>query len=154
VVGARRENQTVRTTSSRLAVVIALLGTLTAGCDSGGASITGATSPQLRHPKATLSTRLQVTYFPRGPAATARDRWTLTCSPAGGNHPRRTLACAELAAHPHALAPARRACRFASVRSSPQALVTGTHRGATVDRLFRPACDPEWTSLHALLRAR
>jgi Subtilisin inhibitor-like len=145
----------VRATTGRITAAIALLGILAAGCDSGGASTGGATSAApSRHPKATPATRLQVTYFPGGPAAAARDRWTLTCSPTGGDHPRRALACAELAAHPRALAPARRACRFLGVRGAPQALVSGTQRGAAVRRLFRPACDPEWTSLHALLRAR
>jgi hypothetical protein len=155
VVGLGREDQAVRTASRRVLAAIALVGILLAGCDSGGAAPTGGTgTASSGHLKPTAATRLQVTYFPHGVAATGRDRWTLTCEPTGGGHPRRALACAELAAHPHALAPARRACRFAAIRGAPQALVSGTQRGATVRRLFRPACDPEWTSLHVLLRGR
>ena len=97
--------------------------------------------------------RLRITYEPHG-TAVGRRRWTLTCAPTGGDHPRRAAACAEIAAHPHALTPARRACRYAAVRGAPEALVVGTDRGVAVRRGFRPGCDPEWATLHALLRAR
>jgi hypothetical protein len=142
----------VRTASRGALATIALLAVIAAGCDSGGAS-SGASMGTTAPPRRAAATRLEVTYYPHGSAKPAH-RWALTCSPTGGDHPRRTQACAELAAHPHALGPARRACRFAAVRGAPQALVSGTHRGAHVNHLFRPGCDPEWTSLHALLRGR
>ncbi len=148
------DGETVRQTLAPVIATIALLGVMAAGCDSGGASTTGSASTAPPRQRSTPAIRLQVTYFPRGSTAAARNRWTLTCSPSGGDHPRRALACAELAAHPHALNPPSRACRFAAVRGAPQALVSGTDRGAVVRRLFRPACDPDWTSLHALLRGR
>jgi hypothetical protein len=141
----------VRSAAGRVAGGITLLAAVAAGCGSGDGSSTAATRPAPPRVAPAGVTSLRVTYFPHGSGGTERHNWSLKCSPTGGNHPLRGLACAELAAHAHALAPARRACRFLAVRTAAQALVAGTNRGIAVHRLFRPGCDSEWTSLHALL---
>jgi hypothetical protein len=127
-----------------------VLSALTMGCDTGGATTSGTSGRAAPPPVA----RLTVTYYPHGAASAAHHRWRLTCRPTGGDHPRRALACAELAAHPAALAPPRRPCPLLEIRGAPQTLVTGTVRGRPVRHLFRPGCEAAWTSLHALLRGR
>ena len=136
----------------RATLIGVVLGALGAGCGSGGASTSAGQggNPTPRAPSA----RLSITYLPHGTASPAREQWTLTCRPTGGDHPRRAQACAELAAHPSALGPVRRPCPLLEVRGAPQTLVTGTVSRQPVRHLFRPACEPAWASLHALLRGR
>jgi Subtilisin inhibitor-like len=136
----------------RGALGAAAISVLAVGCGSSSSSAgqDRASSGAARAPRA----RLTVTYFPHGTATSARERWRLTCRPTGGDHPRRALACAELAAHPSALGPARRPCPLLEVRGAPQALVSGTVGGRAMQHVFRPSCDPAWSSLHALLRGR
>src|SRR5436853_2584495 len=49
-------------------------------------------SPSAPDPK----TKLLVTYWPHGDGAGGKLVWTLTCQPAGGDHPHAHVACAEL----------------------------------------------------------
>lgn len=105
---------------------------------------------------------LSVTYWPHGQHQGAASRWSLTCAPPGGSHPRASEACSELAAHAALLGPAKRPCVLARTRSSgsalllrrgtPEAFVTGTYGSQQINRLVRPPCDPAaWAQLHALL---
>ncbi len=76
-------------------------------------------------------TRLTVTAreSPTAPAQT----WTLTCDPAGGNHPDPVAACAALAAaaDPFAPTPPDQACTM--IDGGPQtATIVGTYRGVSV----------------------
>ena len=141
-------------------LAVGLVAVATSGCGSNGKSAATPTPSTASQPPTTATTtpgpaaRLRITYFPHGSASAARTTWTLTCAPPGGNHPRPAVACAELAGKPHALDPPHRPCPLALVRGSPQALVSGTYRGVAIDRMLRPACDPGWTSLHALLSGR
>jgi hypothetical protein len=83
------------------------------------------------------------------------ESWTLTCSPAGGTHPRPLLACAELAAHPGSLLGALRPCPLFIVRGAPQAQVVGRFRGVRVSRTFRPGCGGEYFKpMHAFFTGR
>ena len=79
--------------------------------------------------------------------------WSLRCHPLGGDHPRRSAACREIARSPQALGRAKHACLTRAPPRSPAAMITGTFRDRTVDRLYRPGCD-DWQTLHIVLTGR
>jgi hypothetical protein len=111
-----------------------------AACGSGS----GGTSAH--QPAASLT----IAYSPGGPGLPGRE-WTLTCGPAGGNHPHRAQACRELGTHGNLLSPPERPCTLLLRRNSPQSLVRGRIGIRGVDRLVRPGCDAAWHALHALV---
>jgi hypothetical protein len=94
---------------------------------------------------------LQITYWPHGAASVQPKRWRLDCGPARGTHPHPRAACRELARHPGALSPAKRACPIASVRTAAHATVVGTIDGRAINRSFRAGCGDAFRRLPVLL---
>ena len=95
-----------------------------AGC--GGESVTD----QVRSDGA--ATELVVEVVAREGAAA--QRWTLTCDPAGGDHPDPEAACRDLAAADAPFAPLPTDLICTEQYGGPQtARITGTHRGEPVD---------------------
>lgn len=81
--------------------------------------------------------------------------WTLTCDPAGGDHPDPATACQVLADHTAALQPVRQGVSCTQVFGGPEtATVTGTYRGEAVNARFarNNGCETtRWTDLTGLL---
>ena len=95
-----------------------------AGCSSGADTIASTSS-------AAPVTALQVEVVP-SPGAAPR-RWTLTCSPTGGDHPRAADACESLAEQRAPLAPLEQDRACTELYGGPQtAQVRGTYRGEQV----------------------
>lgn len=81
--------------------------------------------------------------------------WTLTCAPAGGNHPDPKAACAALQAHEEALQPVPpdRACTE-QYGGPDRATITGTWRGKPVNSILSRTNGCEigrWDALAGLL---
>ena len=105
----------------RLVLLVPL--SLLVGC---GGSDSVSTSP----PGPTTS--LQVVHSSDDGAAP--QRWTLTCEPAGGDHPDAEAACRDLAAEPEPFAPIPADAVCTEIYGGPQtATVRGTYRGSPVD---------------------
>ncbi len=90
------------------------------------------------------------------PGGGARSTWTLTCDPAGGNHPSPAQACASLASRGEsALAPVKRDQMCTQIFGGEQtATISGTWRGEPVTAMLSRAngCEIErWDSLKGLL---
>jgi hypothetical protein len=85
-----------------------------------------------------------------------RSTWTLTCQPAGGDHPDPAKACGVLGANgPKAFRPVTPGTSCSQVYGGPQkALVRGTWRGAAVSTQFtlENGCEiSRWNMLLGLL---
>jgi|SRR5947209_1624632 len=130
-------------------------------CGSSKPAATTHSSPPAQPPHGAKAS-LSVTYWPHGQQEGGASRWSLTCAPPGGSHPRPSEACSELAAHASLLAPAKRPCVLAQSRGggsalllrrgTPEAIVAGSYGGRRIVRLVRPPCDPAaWAQLHVLL---
>lgn len=124
-------------------VLLPLLLLVLAACASGGADTVAGAS----------RTELVIEYSPDRGAPVQRQ--TLTCDPAGGDHPDPERACADLAAaqEPFASLPSDTVCT--QVFGGPQtATVTGTYRGEQV-RLELSRSDgcriAQWDRLGAVL---
>ena len=82
-------------------------------------------------------------------------RWTLTCAPAGGDHPDPEAACRALAAAPEPFAPVPADALCTQQYGGPQtATVRGTYRGQPVDLALSrvDGCRiAQWDALRALL---
>jgi hypothetical protein len=86
---------------------------------------------------ALAATVLQVTVWPQGLSGDS-ERWTLRCSPTGGNHPRAAAACRTLARLQAPFAPVPRDAVCTEIYGGPAvARVTGTHRGRRVWATFQ-----------------
>jgi hypothetical protein len=103
-------------------------------------------------------TRLTITYLEDAGRPAQRTRWTVSCDPTGGTHPRRAAACRELARVGWAAfrpVPAATAC--AQIYGGPQvAIVSGRVGGRRVwARLTRAdGCQiARWELLPSLLPA-
>jgi hypothetical protein len=95
------------------------------------------------------TTSLKVTYWPHGRTAAATV-WTLRCAPAAGTHPLRGRSCLQLKANAADLGPATKPCTILARVGAPEARITGTYAGKTVDRSYRIGC-PGWTDLRIVL---
>lgn len=99
------------------------------------------------------ATQLQIEVLPAPGAEPLR--WTLTCDPAGGDHPAPEQACADLAEAEEPFAPIPDDVVCTEVYGGPQtATVRGTYRGEPVDlELARTnGCEiAQWDSLGAVL---
>lgn len=117
---------------------------LLAGC-SGGADEVTTSSPS--------ATRLQIEVVAEPGASPAT--WTLTCEPAGGDHPDPEAACADLARTPEPLAPVPADAVCTELYGGPQtAVVRGTldGRDVSVELSRTDGCRTEqWDRLGALL---
>lgn len=124
---------------------------LLAGCSGGEDRVTSAaaTTPS------PAGTALQVEVVAAPGAEPAR--WTLTCAPAGGDHPDPEAACAALARTPDPLAPVPADAVCTELYGGPQTgLVRGTLDGREVSlELSRTdGCRTEqWDRLGAVLPA-
>jgi hypothetical protein len=100
------------------------------------------------------TTRLQVTYQPKGTPGQTRTA-TLRCGPPGGSHPHPALACAALARQAHPFAPTPKGVACAMLYSGPQrAHVTGTYEGSRIDARFQrnDSCETSrWAKIAAVL---
>ncbi|MQY05218.1 SSI family serine proteinase inhibitor [Actinomadura macrotermitis] len=125
-----------------------------AACGSERASTTpdqkGSGSAAVQPTQAADRLIVQVKASPQAPA----QKWTLTCDPAGGDHPKKDAACAALAksADPFKAPPKDRICT--KIYGGPEtATVTGTWKGRPVDASFGRAdgCQlHRWTGLAPL----
>ena len=122
---------------------------LLAGC--AGADTVSAPPPSQQPPPAATSLVVEVV-AEQGAAPT---RWTLTCDPAGGDHPDPEAACRSLAATAEPFAPVPADALCTQQYGGPQtATVRGTYRGQPVDvSLSRvDGCRiSQWDALAALL---
>ena len=86
----------------------------------------------------------------------APSRWTLTCDPAGGDHPDPEAACRALAATAEPFAPVPDDALCTQQYGGPQtATVRGTYRGEAVDLALSrvDGCRiSQWDALGALLQ--
>jgi hypothetical protein len=89
-------------------------------------------------------------------SATSRAKtWTLTCDPAGGDHPNPAAACAALAKAPRPFTPVPKDQQCTMIYGGPeQATVTGTWKGKPVNAKFnrKNGCElARWTALDPVL---
>jgi hypothetical protein len=163
---------------TRIATALALAAVLMlAGCGGGGGGVTpepappggnptGPDAPRSSTPGGSPSTtspaspatpiaaELTITLDETGDGATRT--FTLTCAPAGGNHPQAQAACAALAAAgPEAFAPVAPDRMCTEIYGGPQvATVTGTVAGQPVNATFSrtDGCEiARWDALADLL---
>ena len=121
------------------------------GCASGADTV--ASSPTTA-PTPEPATRLQVELVPE-PGAEPR-RWTLTCSPPGGDHPDPQQACADLEQAQAPFAPLDDAVCTEQYGGPQTAVVQGTYQGEPVSlQLSRTnGCEiAQWDRLGAVLPA-
>jgi hypothetical protein len=136
-----------------IVLLIALVAAL-AGCGSSGSSTTATINPGGPRLPASPATKLTITYWPHGQGLDGEHVWTLTCRPAGGNHPSAAQACADLQTLRKPFAPPRRACPLAMIKGAPVADVTGRVAGTSVTSVVRPGCGTAWQRLHLVLTGR
>lgn len=126
---------------------LALTITLLAGCgEEQGPADTGPTTGAVDEG----TTELTVNVNP-GPGK-PRDTWTLTCDPAGGDHPDAAAACDLLAEMERPFVPVPDAVACTEIYGGPQtARVTGTLRGEPVDARFERSngCEIDRWDQHA-----
>ncbi|WP_258571984.1 subtilase-type protease inhibitor [Actinomadura parmotrematis] len=127
----------------------AILSSAACGSEQAGGSA-GAVRPSTAAASPAETLTVQVKASPEAPAK----RWTLTCDPVGGDHPKGAAACAALAkaADPFKALPKDRICT--KIYGGPEtATVTGTWKGEPVDARFARAdgCQlSQWTELKPL----
>jgi Subtilisin inhibitor-like len=130
-----------------LALVVALIALLAAGCGSGEGDDEGE--------PAAPATELTITFWPEGPEGESREA-TLTCDPAGGTHPDPGGACAALAADLQALEPVAPDAACTMIFGGPeQATVVGVLDGERVDAAFERSngCELDrWDRMAVLLQ--
>jgi hypothetical protein len=116
-----------------LTAIAALTLTLTvAAC--GEEKSPAATPPQTTTPPGTA---LTVTFDADGKGTGAVKTWTLTCDPAGGDHPDAASACASLASAKDPFAPLAADAVCTDIFGGPSvATIKGTWRGQPVDARY------------------
>ena len=143
-------------TAVPLAVTLSLVALVGCGNEVGAGSGDGATGPTDQPTKGVRTVDDEGTELTVVVAGTGggRQRYTLTCRPAGGDHPAPDAACRALDAldDPFAPVPADQACT--EIYGGPQtASVTGTLRGEPVDAEFdrTNGCQIDRWDAHAAL---
>ncbi|HEU6446628.1 MAG TPA: SSI family serine proteinase inhibitor [Gaiellaceae bacterium] len=100
----------------------------------------------------------EITVFPEGRDEGGERSWTLTCKPVGGTLPNAEATCAKLNAlrSPWAEVRPGTSCTLPSF-SPTQVVVSGVHRGASVDTVFgyNGSCQlPRWERVDFLFPIR
>ena len=143
-------------TAVPLAVTLSLVALAGCGNEVGAGSGDAVAEPTDQPSKAVRTVddgRTELTVVVAGTGG-GRQRYSLTCHPAGGDHPAPAAACRALDAldDPFAPVPADQACT--EIYGGPQtASVTGSHRGERVDAEFdrTDGCQIDRWDAHAAL---